>query len=88
MKVTENEIRKAKQYPIESLFGTNWKRMGKIIRFRCPFSDHRDSTPSFTIYPLTNTFRCYGCDMKGDSIKFIQEYCGISFLEAVEYLNK
>jgi DNA primase len=36
----------------------------------CPF--HQEKTPSFTVYPKTNTFHCFGCDRSGDTIEFIQ----------------
>jgi len=36
----------------------------------CPF--HEEKTPSFTIYPKTNSFHCFGCDKSGDTIEFIQ----------------
>jgi DNA primase len=36
----------------------------------CPF--HEEKTPSFTVYPKTNTFHCFGCGKSGDTIEFIQ----------------
>ena len=36
----------------------------------CPF--HEEKTPSFTVYPKTNSFHCFGCDKSGDTIEFIQ----------------
>jgi len=36
----------------------------------CPF--HEEKTPSFTVYPKTNSFHCFGCDVSGDTIEFIQ----------------
>jgi DNA primase len=42
----------------------------------CPF--HEDRIPSFTVYPATGTFHCYGCGKHGDVI---------SFLGLVEHLN-
>jgi DNA primase len=36
----------------------------------CPF--HQEKTPSFTIYPKTNTFHCFGCGISGDVIELIQ----------------
>jgi len=36
----------------------------------CPF--HSEKTPSFTVYPKTNTFHCFGCGVSGDTIEFIQ----------------
>ena len=87
MKITDEQIQEAKRYPIETLFGSNWKRAGRIIRVNCPFPEHRDSTPSFTIYPETNTWFCFGGCGGGDSIKFIEKYCNVLFQEAITYLN-
>jgi DNA primase catalytic core len=36
----------------------------------CPF--HKEKTQSFTVYPKTNTFHCFGCGINGDTIEFIQ----------------
>ncbi len=36
----------------------------------CPF--HEEKTASFTVYPKTNTFHCFGCGVSGDTIEFIQ----------------
>jgi DNA primase catalytic core len=36
----------------------------------CPF--HEEKTPSFTVYPKTNSFHCFGCGVSGDTIEFIQ----------------
>ena len=47
----------------------------------CPF--HEETTPSFTIYPKTNTFHCFGCGVSGDTIEFIQLKEKISKHEAI-----
>lgn len=52
----------------------------------CPF--HRgDDTPSFTIYPETGTYYCFGCGEWGDSIKFLVDYKDISYIEARDYIG-
>lgn len=38
---------------------------------RCPFSFHRDRTPSFYFYSATNTFHCFGCQSNGGPVKFV-----------------
>src|SRR6185369_3135646 len=48
----------------------------------CPF--HKEDTPSFTIYP-NETYYCFGCHVWGDAVKFLVEYKGLSFKEAMEY---
>lgn len=47
----------------------------------CPF--HSEKTPSFTIYPKTNTFHCFGCGISGDTIEFIQLKENITKHEAI-----
>ena len=37
----------------------------------CPF--HTEKTPSFSIDPLKNTYRCFSCGAAGDADKFIEE---------------
>lgn len=37
----------------------------------CPFPDHKDSSPSFYINILTNSFHCFGCSRKGGVCQFL-----------------
>ena len=53
----------------------------KHNRICCPF--HQEKTPSFTIYPKTNTFHCFGCGKSGDTIEFIQLKENITKHEAI-----
>jgi DNA primase len=48
---------------------------------KCPF--HEDDKPSCRIYADTNTFHCFGCGAKGDTIEFIQKKEGINKHEAI-----
>lgn len=51
----------------------------------CPF--HDEKTPSFHVYPKTNTYKCFGgCDAQGDGIGFEMRLQGIGFVDAVELL--
>ena len=43
----------------------------------CPF--HTEKTPSFTIYPKTESWYCFGCDIGGDEIDFLMRYKNIDF---------
>jgi len=45
------------------------KRNGKVLKGCCPF--HADKTPSFTVYPVTNSYNCFGCDASGTVIDFV-----------------
>lgn len=61
-------------------------RIGQgVFRGHCPF--HDDSTPSFTVYPATGTFYCYGCRVHGDAIAFLMEAAHLTFFQALEALE-
>jgi len=52
----------------------------------CPF--HNDSTPSFTIYPDTNSFHCFGCGVSGDCVGFVAKFNGIPMVDALKLLDE
>lgn len=60
------------------------KKGGKDLQGLCPF--HDEKTPSFTVSPSKNMYYCFGCGAGGDAIKFLEEFEGLSFTEAVESL--
>ena len=49
----------------------------------CPFHTG-DRTPSFFVYP-NMTYFCFGCNVWGDAVKFLVEYKGWSYEQAIEY---
>lgn len=51
----------------------------------CPF--HTEATPSFKVSPSKQFYNCFGCGANGDAIKFLQEYRGLSFLDACRELG-
>jgi DNA primase len=55
---------------IETILNHYNIKLDKHHKTCCPF--HKEETPSFTIYPKTNTFHCFGCGKSGDTIEFIQ----------------
>ncbi len=57
-------------------------KIGANFKARCPFHDER--TASFIVSPEKNIFKCFGCGVSGDALKFLQEYKKLSFIEAVE----
>jgi DNA primase len=57
--------------------GTSWKGL-------CPF--HGEKTPSFNVHGDKGYFKCFGCGVGGDVIKFIELYDKLAFPEAVRQL--
>lgn len=60
------------------------KKAGATYKACCPF--HDEKTPSFNVNPSKQFYHCFGCGASGDAIKFLMEYDGLSFVEAVEAL--
>ena len=60
------------------------RRSGRSFRGICPF--HADSDPSFYVHPDRQFYYCFGCQARGDIIRFVQQMEGRSFAEAVAYL--
>ncbi len=60
------------------------RRAGIAWKGLCPF--HGEKTPSFTVNEDRRTFKCFGCGVGGDVIKFIELYEKITFPEAVRQL--
>ena len=50
----------------------------------CPF--HEEKTASFTVSPQKSIYHCFGCKKGGNVLTFLQDYDGLTFLEAVEKL--
>ena len=71
---------------IEEVVGdfVNLKRRGVSMIGLCPF--HNEKTPSFTVSPNKGIYKCFGCGVGGDSIKFIMEHEQFSYPEAIRYL--
>jgi len=62
----------------------NLKRRGGNLVGLCPF--HHEKTPSFSVSPTRNIYKCFGCGKGGDSVKFVMEHEGYDFPEAIRYL--
>ncbi len=58
------------------------KRNGRTLKGLCPF--HNEKTPSFTVYPDTRSFYCFGCGASGDVISFIMRMDNLDYVEAVK----
>ena len=50
----------------------------------CPF--HGEKTPSFSLSPAKQIYKCFGCGKAGDPIQFVMDIEGIGFQEAIRQL--
>jgi DNA primase len=50
----------------------------------CPF--HNEKTPSFTVSPSKEIYKCFGCGKSGNTISFIMEHEKYSYVEALKWL--
>ena len=60
------------------------KRKGRYLSGLCPF--HSEKSPSFFVYPQTQSFYCFGCGAGGDVITFIRKIENLDYMEAVRFL--
>lgn len=60
------------------------KRSGRTYSCRCPF--HSERTPSFHVYPDTQSYYCFGCGAGGDVVTFIRTIENLDYIEAVRFL--
>ena len=54
------------------------RKSGANFTGLCPF--HSEKTPSFTVFPQTKTFKCFGCGESGDVFEFLMKQKNLSFL--------
>lgn len=60
------------------------RKNGKNHSALCPF--HNENTPSFSVNQQKQFYYCFGCGASGDAIKFVMEYDGLDFSQAVDQL--
>ncbi|MDR1156028.1 MAG: DNA primase [Bacteroidales bacterium] len=62
------------------------KRRGVNYFGCCPF--HNERTPSFSVNPARNIYKCFGCGKAGNSVNFIMEHEHLGYADALRYLAK
>jgi len=85
VKINERFIQELQEkVDIESVISSSitLKRRGKTLVGLCPF--HNEKTPSFTVYPESNSFYCFGCGAGGDVITFVRRMENLDYIEAVK----
>ena len=60
------------------------KKRGTNYLGICPF--HNERTPSFTVSPAKEIYKCFGCGKSGNSIGFLMELEKFSYVEALRWL--
>ncbi len=54
----------------------------------CPFPDHNEKTPSFSVSEDKQLYYCFGCKKSGNIFNFVEQFNGMNFPEAVEFLAR
>ena len=74
--------------PVEEVISSyvTLKRAGSNLVGLCPF--HNEKSPSFTVFPATRGFYCFGCGAGGDVITFLMKSENLDYIGAVEALAK
>ena len=60
------------------------KKAGAVYKACCPF--HQEKTPSFTVNPSRQSYKCFGCGEGGDCFGFLMKHQGLPFIDAVRML--
>lgn len=85
--IPDSFIQDLKTYcDVESIISSYVKlsKKGKNLVGLCPF--HSEKSPSFFVYPQTQSFYCFGCGAGGDIITFLKKIENIEYIEAVKLL--
>lgn len=83
--VTEEMVELALSVPIENVISLELKKSGNKLVGLCPL--HNEKSPSFFVYPESNSFYCYGCGVGGNVINLIKLLHDFNFIEAVKFLT-
>ncbi len=62
----------------------NLRKAGRNYKGLCPF--HQEKTPSFIVFPDSQTFHCFGCGAGGDAFNFVMQHEHVDFRQALEQL--
>lgn len=85
--ITGETIEKIKETArIEEVVGdfVHLKKRGSSLIGNCPF--HGEKTPSFHVSVSKGIYKCFGCGVAGDSVRFIMEHEKYSYPEALKFL--
>ncbi len=86
MQIDADEVKAAADIVnvVTSLSGVDLRSKGpRDLVGCCPFDDHEDVSPSFTITPDKGLWKCFGCGRGGNVFQFLQQYEGLSFRQSI-----
>lgn len=85
--ISQDTIQRIKEasstYEIVSCF-IKLKKKGVDFVGLCPF--HPEKTPSFTISPVKNIYKCFGCGRSGNGIGFLMKHENKNYIEALKWI--
>ena len=67
---------------------TNLKGRGDQFMGLCPFPEHSEKTPSFSVSSSKQLYHCFGCQNAGNIFTYLQKQRGMNFTESIEYLAR
>ncbi len=85
--ITEESVREVIDTArVEDVVGdfVNLRRRGNNYTGLCPF--HNEKSPSFNVNPARNIYKCFGCGVGGDPVKFLMELEQLSFPDAIRWI--
>ncbi|WP_315116839.1 DNA primase [uncultured Clostridium sp.] len=85
--ISEDVIQKVKEYNniVDIISETvRLRKSGKYYTGLCPF--HNEKTPSFTVTPDKQIYKCFGCGEAGNVITFIMKTKNLSYVDAIKML--
>ncbi len=62
------------------------KKRGANYLGNCPF--HNEKSPSFTVSPSKEIYKCFGCGKSGNTITFLMEHDKLSYVESLRWLAR
>lgn len=67
---------------------TQLKGRGHQFTGLCPYPDHNEKSPSFSVSESKQLYHCFGCKKSGNLFTFLETFSGLTFMDAVEFLAR
>lgn len=67
---------------------TQLKGRGHQFMGLCPFPDHHEKSPSFSVSESKQLYHCFGCKKSGNIFSFLETFSGLTFTDAIDFLAR